>query len=178
MRILLISANTEPFPEPVFPIGAVYVADALQRAGARVRIFDMRHNNSGASLKKELANFHPDRIGISLRNVDNAAYPATRFYLPTYSSLVKSVRAFCHAPVILGGSAFSLFPGEITAYLGADGGVRGDGEGALDVFRNPDHGKMPSSHCSVLKEVAFPKNISELFPCFRRYRAVGIQATR
>ena len=178
MRILLISANTEPFPEPVFPIGAVYVADALQRAGAQVRIFDMRHNNSGASLKKELATFHPDRIGISLRNVDNAAYPATRFYLPTYASLVKSVRAFCYAPIILGGSAFSLFPGEITAYLGADGGVRGDGEGALDVFRNPEQGKIPSLHRSALEDVAFPKNIDELFPCFRRYRAVGIQATR
>jgi hypothetical protein len=32
MRILLISANTETFPEPVFPLGAAYVANALQEA--------------------------------------------------------------------------------------------------------------------------------------------------
>ena len=69
MRILLLSANTEPFPEPVFPIGAVYVANALQEAGARVRIIDMRLTNTGTSLRKGLTAFRPDRIGISLRYV-------------------------------------------------------------------------------------------------------------
>ena len=130
MRILLISANTEPFPEPVFPIGAVYVANALQEAGAQARIMDMRITNSGTSLRKELKAFRPDRIGISLRNVDNAAYPCTRFYLPSYAALIKSLRDCCNAPVILGGPAFSLFPVEIAAYLGVDRGVRGEGGSA------------------------------------------------
>ena len=177
MRILLISANTEPFPEPVFPVGAVYVANALQEKGARVRIFDMRHH-SDSSLAKEIGVFRPDRIGVSLRNVDNAAYPATRFYLPSYASLVKSLRSSCDAPIILGGSAFSLFPGAISSYLETDGGVSGDGEGAFSAFMNTDHGRIFSSHLSELDDVAFPDNIAELFPGFRRYRTVGIQTAR
>lgn len=100
-RILLISANREPFPEAVFPIGSVYVGKALQAAGARVRIFDMRHHSGIPSLQQEIAAFQPDRIGISLRNVDNAAYPAVRFYLPSYAALVDSIRTICKTPVIL-----------------------------------------------------------------------------
>ena len=66
MRVFLISANTEPFPEPVFPIGAVYVANTLQKAGAQARIFDIRHSGTYAYLRKELELFRPDGIGISL----------------------------------------------------------------------------------------------------------------
>jgi len=86
-------------------------------------------------VQKEIATFHPDCIGISLRNVDNASYPATRFYLPSYSALVKSIRKISKVPVILGGSAFSLFPDEIAAYLEADGGIRGEGENAAEIFQ-------------------------------------------
>jgi hypothetical protein len=178
MRILLISANTEPFPEPVFPIGSVYVGNALQKAGARVRISDMRHQSSISTLKKEMEAFRPDRIGISLRNVDNAAYPSTRFYLPFYASMVHALRASCDAPIILGGSAFSLFPEEIITYLGADGGVTGDGEKAVSLFRNPDHGKIVTSGLLDLEEIAIPQNIDELFPGFSRYRTMGIQTAR
>jgi radical SAM superfamily enzyme YgiQ (UPF0313 family) len=178
MRILLISANTEPFPEMVFPIGLVYVANALQRAGVQARIFDMRHNNTRAALKKELKTFYPDRIGISLRNVDNAAYPSTSYYLPTYLTLVRSLRSLCEAPIILGGSAFSLFPEEIFEYLGTQAGVMGDGEGVLEVFRNSQQGKIVFSDRHDLEDTSFPKNIAEIFPGFLRYRTIGIQTAR
>jgi radical SAM superfamily enzyme YgiQ (UPF0313 family) len=178
MRILLISANTEPFPEPVFPIGTVYVANALQEAGADVRIMDMRLTNSGTSLKKELKTFRPESIGISLRNVDNAAYPCTRFYLPSYAVLIKSLRDCCNAPIILGGPAFSLFPDEIAAYLGADGGVKGEGEGAIKVFLGQGHEGIMTSCLPDLDHVAFPRDINALFEGFRRYHTMGIQTAR
>ena len=178
MRILMISANTEPFPEPVFPIGSVYVGNALQRSGAQVRIFDMRLNSSVSKLKKELAAFRPESIGISLRNVDNAAYPCTRYYLPSYLSLVKSLRTFSNVPIIVGGSAFSLFPEEIVTYLGADGGVKGEGETAINIFCNAEHEKIIKTDLTDLKDVAFPRNIKELFPDFRKYRTMGIQTAR
>jgi len=178
MRILLISANREPFPEPVFPIGAVYVAHALQVAGAEVRIFDMRHHFHISSLRREIASFRPDRIGISLRNVDNAAYPAIRFYLSSYKALVQAVRACSHSPIILGGSAFSLFPEEISAYLGADGGVKGEGEKGAELFHTIIKGQIVARDLLNIDEVAFPKNIRELFPGIRRYKTVGIQTAR
>ncbi len=178
MRILLISANTEPFPEPVFPLGAVYVADSLQKAGAKVRISDMRHHPLFASLNKELSAFCPDCIGISLRNIDNAAFPATRCYLPPYASLITSIRSRCNARIILGGSAFSLFPEEILAYLGADGGFTGEGEGAAAMLCNNGPEGITASSLAGLADVGFPRDIREIFPGFRRYRTIGIQTAR
>lgn len=178
MRILLISANREPFPEPVFPIGAVYVAHAFQAAGAKVRIFDMRHCFHASALQKEITSFRPDRIGISLRNVDNAAYPVIRYYLPSYKDLMQAVRACCDTPVILGGSAFSLFPEEIRAYLGADGGVIGEGEKVAEHFIAIVNEQIVATDLLNSAEVAFPKNIKEVFPGFRRYKTIGIQTAR
>lgn len=178
MRILLISANRELFPEPVFPIGPVYVAHALQKSGAEVRIFDMRRHFHFLSLRREIASFRPHRIGISLRNVDNAAFPATRYYLPSYKALVQAVRAFSDAPIILGGSAFSLFPEEISAYLGVDGGVKGEGEKASELFQNLKEGEIVAAKLLNIDEVGFPGNFKELFPGFRRYKTVGIQTAR
>jgi radical SAM superfamily enzyme YgiQ (UPF0313 family) len=177
-RILLISANQEPFPEPAFPIGAVYVGNALQMSGARVRIFDMRYHSGISSLQKEIATFQPDRIGISLRNVDNVSYPAVRFYLPSYADLVKSIRTLCKVPIILGGSAFSLFPDEITAYLGADGGIKGEGENAAGIFQELNQGRIMATDPVNMTDVAFPKNIKDIFPRFRRYKTMGIQTAR
>ena len=178
MRILLISANREPFPESVFPVGLMYVAHGLQMAGAQVLTFDMRHQTAISSLQKVLLEFRPDHIGISLRNVDNASYPAVRFYLPSYQALMQSVRTLCEAPIILGGSAFSLFPEEITKHLGADGGVQGEGEKAAGLFQNHSGGQIVSMGLLNIDEVAFPKNIKEIFPGFHRYETIGLQSAR
>ena len=40
MDVLLISANTEKLPDPVYPLGAAYVADAARRAGHHVEAVD------------------------------------------------------------------------------------------------------------------------------------------
>jgi radical SAM superfamily enzyme YgiQ (UPF0313 family) len=177
-RILLISANREPFPETVFPIGSVYVGNALQMAGAKVRIFDMRYHSGISSLQQEITRFQPDRIGISLRNIDNAAAPAVHFYLPSYAALVKSIRTICNVPIILGGSAFSLFPYEIAAHLGADGGIKGEGENAVEIFQELSRGKIVAADPANMADIAFPKNIKDLFPEFRRYKTIGIQTAR
>ncbi len=178
MRILLISANREPFPEAVFPLGLAYVAGGLQRAGGEVRIIDMRYK-SLSSLGKEIVSFRPERIGISLRNVDNAAYPFSRYYLPYYLTLMQTVRFASSAPVTLGGSAFSLFPEEIMAYLKADAGLAGDGEGLHEFLCGEDGGDaIQAAGRRPMEDVGFPADISEVFPDFRKYRTVGIQTAR
>lgn len=178
MRTLLISANREPFPEPVFPIGTAYVGNSLAKAGVEVRIIDMRSLCSFSSLKREVISFRPDKIGVSLRNIDNAAYPSSRSYLPLYASLVRSLRKICDTPIILGGPAFSLFPGEIASFLGADGGVRGEGEGATEIFTKAGRQNILAPVLVDPAEIAFPMNIAELFPAFRRYRTIGMQTGR
>src|SRR5208283_1429472 len=78
----VISASREHFPEPVFPLSISYIASALLQIGAHVRIFDAGlHHFYNYSLQRELIRFKPDVIGLSLRNIDNAAYPRTRSYL-------------------------------------------------------------------------------------------------
>ncbi len=179
MRILLISANQEHFPEPVFPLGIVYVANALMRYGASVRIFDAGlYHFPLHSLQKEIMKFRPDRVGISLRNIDNAAYPSTRFYLPDFEKIIKTIRSLNSIHIVLGGSAFSLFPEELMEFLKADAGIRGEGEAEVIRFWQNNGKNIYSSMLSDLRIVKFPQKIEEIFPRFRRYRTIGIQTAR
>lgn len=178
VRVVLVSANREHFPEPVFPLGAAYVAGALLRRGASVRIFDAGlHLFPLHALRRELRGFKPDVIGLSLRNIDNAAYPCTRSYVPGYIKIVETIRSLCTTPVILGGSACSIFPEELMKVLKADGGIAGEGEGGAAHFWRMDR-KVYRTERRNLRDIGFPRNLEEIFPLFHRYRTIGIQTAR
>ena len=71
MKVVLISANTLTTPYPVYPLGVDYVADAIS-ADHETMIVDMNTLEDHGSLGKEISDYSPDIIGISLRNIDNA----------------------------------------------------------------------------------------------------------
>lgn len=130
MKLLLISANRERSPYPVFPIGLAFLAAPLAAAGHDLAALDLCFEpDSAASVESALRGFSPDAVIISLRNLDNVTYPASRSYLAGLREIVASCRSF--GPVIIGGSGFSLMPSEIMAHLGADYGVVGEGEEVL-----------------------------------------------
>lgn len=132
LRVLLISANTEQRPDPVFPIGAAYIAAAAARAGHDVETFDCCFEPDPlAALADRLAARAPDVVGISLRNLDSSAYPQNTSYIDDYRALVGAVRAAGPARVVLGGSGFTIAPQALMALLGADAGVVGEGEHAF-----------------------------------------------
>jgi len=145
VRILLISANREHIPDPIFPLGLAYVAAAVQHAGHEVDIADLCFGiNPLPDLGKQVDRFQPDIIGLSLRNVDNAAYPRTVDYLEQHREVVDTLHALTDAPVVLGGSGFSIMPREYMAVLDGDWGITGEGEhslvalvGALEQKRDP-----------------------------------------
>jgi radical SAM superfamily enzyme YgiQ (UPF0313 family) len=178
MRILLISANRESFPEPVFPVGLGYISQALLSSGAEVMIFDMRHCFPFLKLKKVLKAFRPEAVGISLRNIDNAAYPCVRFYIPYYLSLVKAIRCVSKASIILGGSGFSLFPKEIIELLHADAGVTGEGERSMLRILGCNGKKISTGEFCNPDDISVPENIDEIFPFFKKYRTIGVQTAR
>lgn len=178
-RALILSSNRECFPEPVFPVGAVYVASALKREGVSVRVFDAgRHGRPLQALRKEIADFRPDVVGLSLRNLDNAAYPATLCYLSEHIELMRAVREMTRAPVFLGGSAFSISPEGLIRLLSADGGATGDGEdGMARLCRGESH-RILHGALADLGSVGVTREIAGIFHGFRGYRTIGVQTAR
>ncbi|HPX60628.1 MAG TPA: lipid biosynthesis B12-binding/radical SAM protein [Deltaproteobacteria bacterium] len=144
MRLLLISANQERDPYPVFPIGLAYITPGLKAAGHELAAIDLCFShNPNEDIAKELDRFKPDAVLISLRNLDNVTWPASH----SYAAVVRDVVAVCRgrAITIIGGSGFSLMPAEVLAYAGADYGVAGEGEEILPrLLECLQAGKSPS----------------------------------
>jgi radical SAM superfamily enzyme YgiQ (UPF0313 family) len=131
MRVLLVSGSRARLPDPVYPLGAAMVGTALRRAGHELRWFDaLRHAEPAAALAAEIASCRPEAVLLSIRNVDNAAFPGTSRHFEDHLELARAIRRGTRAPFVLGGSAFSLMPEAFLAYLGADAGVAGEGEAA------------------------------------------------
>ncbi|MEN6486800.1 MAG: radical SAM protein [Syntrophobacteraceae bacterium] len=132
MRVLLISANTEQINMPVLPIGLAHVAAAVELAGHEVRLLNpMSREGCLPLIGKALDEFQPEAIGISVRNIDNQQMQAPKFLLDPVKEMVARCRKGSTAPVILGGAGFSIFPQSALDLLGADMGIRGEGEDAF-----------------------------------------------
>jgi lipid biosynthesis B12-binding/radical SAM protein len=133
MRVFLISTNTASSPYPVFPLGCAVVAKALRHAGHEVEIFDfMAEGGSLGEFEKRLGAFCPEMVGISIRNVDNVNVLEEETFLDIPRKVVEAARSLVPgAPVVLGGSGFSIMPEKMLERLGADYGVAGEGERAV-----------------------------------------------
>jgi radical SAM superfamily enzyme YgiQ (UPF0313 family) len=132
MKILLVSPNVEHLPDPVFPLGVAYVAAALEQAGFACHCLDLCFSDDPqAELAAALGRLRPDLTALSLRNVDNVSFPHSVSYLPFYQDMMATIRRHSQAPVVLGGSGFTLLPDELLNYLRADYGIAGEGERAL-----------------------------------------------
>lgn len=132
LRVLLVSANTEQLPDPVFPIGAAYMAAVAEGHGHNVQTLDLCFlDGLRPALDEAVRAVQPDVVGISLRNLDSSSYPQNTSYIGDYKALVDGVRALTDAPIVLGGAGFTVMPTTIMEYLGADVGVVGEGEAAF-----------------------------------------------
>jgi radical SAM superfamily enzyme YgiQ (UPF0313 family) len=129
MKVLLISANTEAINMPVLPLGLACVDAALQEAGFETKSLNLMGKADAQSLLENTTrNFQPDAIGISVRNIDDQSMYNTRFMLDPVKKIIETCRMFSDAPIILCGAGYSIFPEAALAYLGADMGIKGEGE--------------------------------------------------
>jgi radical SAM superfamily enzyme YgiQ (UPF0313 family) len=145
-KVLLINLNRYDQPYPVYPLGLAYIDGALRGAGYLTRIWD--GNTSMDSPEAMVRDWRPDFIGISLRNIDNVQCHNPRSFVRELTDCCKRLRTQTSVPLILGGSAFSVFPRELLLLSGADYGISGEGEDivvplldALRAGRTP--GKLP-----------------------------------
>jgi len=137
MKVLLISANVTLSPYPLYPLGVSIIAAALTRAGHDVRQADfLQQNSSLEAIGREVREFGPDLVGISVRNIDNVNLLHEQYYIQNVKNLVATVRETSNAKVLLGGAGFSLIPDLILKETGADYGIVGEGEVTAVEFAN------------------------------------------
>jgi radical SAM superfamily enzyme YgiQ (UPF0313 family) len=152
MRILLISANRERMPYPVAPVGLAYIAGALMAARHDCRAIDLCFSaDIEHDLTQSVADFPPDVIGISLRNLDNLTYPRPISYLPELEETIAIVRRRTAASLVIGGSGFSLAPLPLMQRLEVDFGIVGEGEGSMvGLVQRLEQGASPDGIPGVL----------------------------
>lgn len=135
MRILLIYTNQEKWPVPVAPIGLTWVAGSLRAHGHEVRALDCMflfgQRRIERELSRQLQEFQPELVGLSLRNIDNTLLNGTKFYLPQVRELIEAIRRQSAAEIVAGGAGFSLLAGEALRFLDLRYGIVGEGEVAL-----------------------------------------------
>ncbi len=127
MKILLVAANRITEPYPVYPLGLDHVAGHLEDEH-ELRVVDLCAQEGNDTLIAGLAEFQPELVGISVRNVDNQDFSDSKDFIPDLCEVVRCVRQHSEAQVVLGGSGFTIFPEALLEATGADWGLLGEGE--------------------------------------------------
>lgn len=139
MRVLLISPNTLVAPYPVYPLGLDYVAGSIAD-NHEVKIVDLNVSMQ-EELEKIIADFGPQIIGVSCRNIDNTDVSDSQYFVGSYARLVAWLKSLSKAVIVCGGAGFTIMPHRVLGELGADFGIIGEGErfGLLvDAINNGD----------------------------------------
>ena len=135
MRVLIVAANFVKIPYPVYPLGAGIIAETARRCGHEVRLVDLLSAGGFAGyepriLRQAIAEFKPDCVGLSLRNLESAdsSNSDEHWSLDLVKHIVADIREITSAPQVIGGAGFSLMPEAVLNHTGADYGLAGEGE--------------------------------------------------
>ena len=75
MRVLLVSANTERIKMTSLPLGLGMVATAVRQAGHETAFLDLLSETDPiAAVRRVVADFSPQVIGLSIRNIDDQTH--------------------------------------------------------------------------------------------------------
>jgi len=131
MRIAFVSANREHLPDPVVPLGILYMMGSV---GDRheITLIDLCFEERPLDyLAAQIDRFAPDLVAVSMRNIQNADYTDTGTTLEHYDEVVHTIRGHTSVPIVMGGGGFSVIPVELMQRFGIDYGVMGEGETAF-----------------------------------------------
>jgi radical SAM superfamily enzyme YgiQ (UPF0313 family) len=125
--VLLVNANR--LRPAVAPLGLEYAGELLGLQGFGVRLLDLCFEQEvEAATARALESCSPVLVGVTLRNTDDCYMASGEDFLPGHAEVVAAVRRHTEAPVVVGGSGYSVSPGPILGASGADYGIAGDGE--------------------------------------------------
>jgi radical SAM superfamily enzyme YgiQ (UPF0313 family) len=131
-KLLLVSANRYSIPYPVYPLGIAYIHSYLKEHlnTLEIRIFDLNLHTDD-ELVACLKEYSPDYTGVSIRNVDDVSSISREYFLTGYKAIVDLIRQHSDSTLIIGGSAFSIFPEDLYRYFEPHFGIAGEGEVSL-----------------------------------------------
>ncbi len=134
MRILFISPNRLRLVIPPLPLGLAAVVAAV-KTQHQVRVLDFMFAAAPlGQVRRLVAEFSPDIIALSVRNIDNQDSRHPESYIRAVKDLVTLLKELSPATIVVGGAGFSIMPREFMEYLEADFGVVGEGEEAFREF--------------------------------------------
>jgi len=124
-HVVLVNANQ--MRPPVAPLALDYIGDTLIEADYDVELIDLSFATEH-QLTESLTGAGPIVVGVSFRNTDDCFWPSATSFVPQLCDLVTRIRSATTAPIVLGGSGYSVFPAELLEICEADLGIAGDGE--------------------------------------------------
>lgn len=131
MRIAFVSGNREHLPDAVTPLGLLYVMASTPDRHEKILIDLCFEAQPAQALTRALAEARPDLVALGMRNIQNNDYGGLSDNLDYYAELIRAARAACAAPIVLGGSGFSVMPAQLMQRLQPDYGISGEGEEAF-----------------------------------------------
>jgi radical SAM superfamily enzyme YgiQ (UPF0313 family) len=131
MRVAFVSGNREKLPDPVIPYGLLCVAASVPERYAKTIVDLCFEDEPLEILRESLCSFEPDVVALGMRNIQSADYSGTADTIDYYASLLATIREVCDAPVVMGGSGFSVMPAELMERLRPDFGIAGEAEESL-----------------------------------------------
>jgi radical SAM superfamily enzyme YgiQ (UPF0313 family) len=131
--ILLVNPNQ--MQPPVAPIALDYLASALKDSGHRVDLLDLCFSTDPfADIRRYFTSNSASIIAITLRNTDDTTFITRDFFLPRIKRIAECIRECTDAPIVIGGSGFSVAAEAVLEFCGLDLGIWGEGEYGLPLL--------------------------------------------
>jgi radical SAM superfamily enzyme YgiQ (UPF0313 family) len=146
-KVVLVNPNR--MKPPVAPIALDYLAHALSASGFETDVLDLCFSEDvGSDIEAYFAHNDVLAVAVSLRNADDTSFATQDFCIDRYKEVVDLIKESTSAPVILGGSGFSIMPQAILDYCDVALGIWGEGEESLPLLldriaRGDDPGDVP-----------------------------------
>jgi len=132
-KVLLVNPNQ--MKPPVAPLALDYLANALKQSGFQVDLLDLWFSTDvSLEIESYFASNDVLAVAVTLRNTDDTYLASQDFCIDRYKQVIDLLKAQTNAPIILGGSGFSIMPQAILSYYGLDLGIWGEGEFSLPLL--------------------------------------------